>query len=73
MSLVLITAATAQWHDGELIRNSVSEGVTVRETTTERDCLIHRRAEIARFAGADHRCRPLHGLAHASACDRGGR
>ena len=39
-SFVLITAATAQWHDGELIRNSVPEGVTVRETTTERDCLI---------------------------------
>ncbi|GGA30262.1 GcvT family protein [Neptunicoccus cionae] len=39
-SFVLITAATAQWHDGELIRNSVPEGVTVRETTTERDTLI---------------------------------
>ncbi|MDI3336629.1 FAD-dependent oxidoreductase [Defluviimonas aestuarii] len=39
-SFVLITAATAQWHDGELIRNSVPAGVTVRETTTERDCLI---------------------------------
>ncbi|WP_420858044.1 GcvT family protein [Marivivens marinus] len=39
-SFVLITAATAQWHDGELIRRSVPAGVTVRETTTERDCLI---------------------------------
>ncbi|PLS20044.1 GcvT family protein [Neptunicoccus cionae] len=39
-SFVLITAATAQWHDGELIRNSVPDGVTVRETTTERDTLI---------------------------------
>ncbi|WP_299664278.1 FAD-dependent oxidoreductase [uncultured Ruegeria sp.] len=39
-NFVLITAATAQWHDGELIRNSVPEGVTVRETTTERDTLI---------------------------------
>ncbi|MCB2128619.1 MAG: FAD-dependent oxidoreductase [Rhodobacteraceae bacterium] len=39
-SFVLITAAAAQWHDGELIRRSVPEGVTVRETTAERDCLI---------------------------------
>ncbi len=39
-NFVLITAATAQWHDGDLIRNSVPEGVTVRETTTERDTLI---------------------------------
>ena len=39
-SFVLITAATAQWHDGELIRRSVPDGVSVRETTTERDCLI---------------------------------
>ncbi len=37
---VLITAATAQWHDGELIRNSVPEGVTVTETTTERSALL---------------------------------
>ncbi len=39
-NFVLITAATAQWHDGDLIRNSVPKGVTVRETTTERDTLI---------------------------------
>ena len=39
-SFVLITAATAQWHDGELVRNSVPEGVTVSETTTERDALL---------------------------------
>ncbi|KIC40759.1 dimethylglycine dehydrogenase [Ruegeria sp. ANG-R] len=39
-NFVLITAATAQWHDGDLIRNSVPDGVTVRETTTERDTLI---------------------------------
>lgn len=39
-NFVLITAATAQWHDGDMIRNSVPEGVTVRETTTERDALI---------------------------------
>ncbi|WP_420557788.1 GcvT family protein [Roseovarius sp.] len=37
---VLITAATAQWHDGELIRNSVPQGVTVTETTTERSALL---------------------------------
>ncbi|MGK7752771.1 MULTISPECIES: GcvT family protein [unclassified Roseovarius] len=37
---VLITAATAQWHDGELIRNSVPEGVTVTETTRERSALL---------------------------------
>ncbi|MFD0859810.1 GcvT family protein [Roseovarius aquimarinus] len=39
-SFVLITAATAQWHDGELIRAAVPEGVTVEETTTERSALI---------------------------------
>jgi len=39
-SFVLITAATAQWHDGELVRNSVPDGVSVRETTTERDALL---------------------------------
>ncbi len=39
-SFVLITAATAQWHDGELVKKSVPDEVTVRETTTERDTLI---------------------------------
>ncbi|QIE45621.1 FAD-dependent oxidoreductase [Pseudohalocynthiibacter aestuariivivens] len=39
-SFVLITAATAQWHDGDLIRQSVPEGVEVKETTTERSALI---------------------------------
>jgi len=39
-SFVLITAATAQWHDGELVKNSVPEGVSVTETTRDRDCLI---------------------------------
>ena len=39
-NFVLITAAGAQWHDGELIRRSVPGTVTVRETTTERDTLI---------------------------------
>lgn len=37
---VLITAATAQWHDGDLVRGSVPEGVSVTETTTERDALL---------------------------------
>ena len=39
-SFVLITAATAQWHDGELVKNSVPDRVTVTETTRDRDCLI---------------------------------
>ena len=39
-SFVLITAATAQWHDGELIKRSVPAGVSVNETTTERDALL---------------------------------
>ena len=37
---VLITAASAQWHDGELVKRSVPDGVTVTETTRDRDCLI---------------------------------
>ena len=39
-NFVLITAASAQWHDGELLRKSVPKGVNVRETTTERDTLV---------------------------------
>lgn len=39
-SFVLITAATAQWHDGELVRNALPEGLSLRETTTERDALL---------------------------------
>jgi dimethylglycine dehydrogenase len=39
-SFVLITAATAQWHDGELLRRSVPEGLSINETTTERDALL---------------------------------
>jgi len=39
-SFVLITAATAQWHDGELVRNALPEGLECRETTTERDALL---------------------------------
>ncbi len=37
---VLITAATAQWHDGDLIRSNVPAGVTVTETTNDRDALL---------------------------------
>jgi dimethylglycine dehydrogenase len=39
-SFILITAATAQWHDGDMIRQSVPEGVSVNETTTQRSALI---------------------------------
>jgi dimethylglycine dehydrogenase len=39
-SFVLITAATAQWHDGELIRRALPEGLNLKETTTERDALL---------------------------------
>ncbi len=39
-SFVLITAATAQWHDGDLIRSAMPQGVSVTETTDERDALI---------------------------------
>ncbi|MEM9128863.1 MAG: aminomethyltransferase family protein, partial [Pseudomonadota bacterium] len=37
---VLITAAPAQWHDGDLLRNAVPTGVTITETTTERSALL---------------------------------
>ena len=56
-NFVLITAASAQWHDGELIRKSVPEGVNVRETTTERDTLVvtgpTSRAVLAGISDAD--------------------
>ena len=56
-NFVLITAAGAQWHDGELIRGSVPDTVTVRETTTERDTLIvagpESRAILAGLSDAD--------------------
>src|SRR6056297_1992400 len=39
-SFVLITASAAQWHDGELVRNALPEGLECRETTTERDALL---------------------------------
>jgi len=37
---VLITAAGAQWHDGELLKNAAPEGVSVEDVTTTRDTLI---------------------------------
>ena len=56
-NFVLITAASAQWHDGELIRKSVPEGMNVRETTTERDTLVvtgpTSRAVLAGISDAD--------------------
>ncbi|SMP01098.1 GcvT family protein [Shimia sagamensis] len=36
----LITAATAQWHDGELLRNNLPDGVTFRDVTREQSTLI---------------------------------
>jgi dimethylglycine dehydrogenase len=39
-NFVLITAASAQWHDGEMIRNALPDGINVRETTIERDTLV---------------------------------
>ncbi|VVT19283.1 4-methylaminobutanoate oxidase (Formaldehyde-forming) [Roseovarius sp. EC-HK134] len=39
-SFVLITASTAQWHDGELVRRALPEGLSLRETTAERDALL---------------------------------
>lgn len=39
-SFVLITAATAQWHDGDMLRQAVPQGVNITETTTERDALL---------------------------------
>ena len=56
-NFVLITAASAQWHDGELIRKSAPDGVNVRETTTERDTLVvtgpTSRAVLAGISDAD--------------------
>ena len=37
---MLITAAGAQWHDGELLKNAAPEGVSVEDVTTTRDTLI---------------------------------
>lgn len=39
-SFVLITAASAQWHDGDLVRTALPDGLECRETTTERDALL---------------------------------
>ncbi|SFM06793.1 GcvT family protein [Shimia aestuarii] len=37
---VMITAATAQWHDRDILLNAMPEGVTVEDVTTTRDTLI---------------------------------
>ena len=39
-NFVLITAASAQWHDGEMVRKALPERINVRETTIERDTLV---------------------------------
>ena len=36
----LITAAVAQWHDRELLERGAPEGITVTDTTEERECLL---------------------------------
>ena len=36
----LITAATAQWHDGEMLRNALPDGLTLTDHTTEYSTLI---------------------------------
>lgn len=37
---ILITAATAQWHDRDLLINAAPDGVTVNDVTTDYDTLI---------------------------------
>ncbi|WP_170444355.1 GcvT family protein [Ruegeria arenilitoris] len=37
---VMITAATAQWHDCDILMNAMPAGVTVEDVTTTRDTLI---------------------------------
>ncbi|WP_164660812.1 FAD-dependent oxidoreductase [Tropicibacter sp. Alg240-R139] len=37
---VMITAATAQWHDRDILVNAMPTGVTVQDVTTTRDTLI---------------------------------
>ncbi len=37
---VMITAATAQWHDRDILRNAMPVGVAVEDVTTTRDTLI---------------------------------
>ena len=37
---LLITAATAQWHDRDLLMNAAPDGVSVKDVTTTRDTLI---------------------------------
>jgi len=37
---LLITAATAQWHDRDLLINAAPDGVSIKDVTTTRDTLI---------------------------------
>ncbi len=37
---ILITAATAQWHDGELLKNAAPDGVSIKDMTTAYDTLV---------------------------------
>ena len=39
-AFTLLTAAGAQWHDGELLRNNLPAGLTLRDKTTEQSTLI---------------------------------
>ncbi len=39
-AFVMITAATAQWHDRDILVNAMPAGVTVEDVTTTRDTLI---------------------------------
>ncbi|WP_299694262.1 FAD-dependent oxidoreductase [uncultured Tateyamaria sp.] len=39
-TFTLITAAGAQWHDGELLRHNLPDGLTLIDTTTEQSTLI---------------------------------
>lgn len=36
----LITAATAQWHDGELLSRQAPEGITVTDLSDKKECLL---------------------------------
>ena len=36
----LITAAVAQWHDGELLSRNAPDGITVSDHSTEAECLL---------------------------------
>jgi dimethylglycine dehydrogenase len=36
----LITAATAQWHDMEILTRQAPEGITITDNTKEMECLL---------------------------------